>query len=261
MKVKDVIRQLETIYPPSYAMEWDHSGLQVGDEEANVRTVLVALDATDEVIDHAAGIRADLIITHHPMLFRPVERVVRQERTGRRILSLAEHGISCYAMHTNFDVAGMADLNSRELGLRNARILSETTTSPEGFPEGLGRVGELEENMTLMDFAREVRDLYQLPSVRIYGELNDTVQTVAVCSGSGKSLIRDAIDAGADVFVTGDIDYHTAIDAVADGLNLIDAGHYGTEFGFISHIQQLLKEQFPDLTVIAERIRSPYTEV
>ena len=242
-------------------MEWDRSGLQVGDEEAAVRTILVALDATDEVIDHAVECGAELIITHHPMLFRPVERVVRQERAGRRILALAENGISCYAMHTNFDVAGMAELNSRELGLENARILSQTAVSPEGFPEGLGRVGELPEKMTLSDFAKEVRDLYQLPSVRIYGEMNDTVQTVAVCSGSGKSLIREAIDAGADVFVTGDLDYHTAIDAVADGLNLIDAGHYGTEFGFIPYMKQQLSSFFPDLTIRAERIRSPYTEI
>ncbi len=261
MKIREIIGELEAIAPLSYAMEWDSCGLLVGDEEREVGTVLVALDATDDVIGHAIDCGAGLILTHHPMIFSPVGRVVRSDRIGRRILDLAEHRIACFAMHTNFDVAKMADLNSEDFGLTDTRVLSVTTTNEQDLPEGLGRIGELPEKMTLSEFARTVRDVCRLSSVRVYGDADDTVKTVAFCSGSGKSMIGDALAMGADVFVTGDLDYHTAIDAVSDGLYLIDAGHYGTEFGFISYMQKELTKRFPDLTVIAETIQSPYKEI
>jgi dinuclear metal center YbgI/SA1388 family protein len=261
MKCGTIIEKLELSYPPMYAMEWDNIGLLVGDRDADITKVLVALDVTDQAVEDAVRNHADLIVTHHPLIFHPVSKITRQDPVGRRILALAENRISYYAMHTNFDVSEMADLNADELNLINPLILEETYRDETGTREGLGRVGNLENRTTLADFAGMVKKIYQLPSIRVYGDPGREVQKVAVCSGSGKSLVNAALLSGADVFVTGDLDYHTAIDAVASGLALIDAGHYGTEYGFISYMSDTLKRMFPELPVISEKIVQPYTVV
>jgi len=261
MKCGTIIDKLEISYPPMYAMEWDNIGLLVGDRDAEVRTVLVALDVSDAAVEDAILGHADMIVTHHPLIFKPVSRIVRQDPVGRRILTLAENRINYYAMHTNFDVSEMADLNADELNLMNPEILEETYRDETGIREGLGRVGNLEKKMTLREFAESVKKTYQLPSVRVYGNPQGEIGRAAVCSGSGKSVIGSALRSGADVFVTGDLDYHTSIDAVAAGLSLVDAGHYGTEAGFIPYMTEALKRMFPELEVISEKIEQPYEVV
>ena len=258
MKCHEIIEKLEKCYPPMYAMEWDNIGLLVGDEDAEVKKVLISLDVTDAAAEDAILNHADLIITHHPMIFKPVSRIVRQDPLGRRILTLAENRIGAYAMHTNFDVAEMADLNADDLNLQNPEILEETYRDETGVREGLGRIGTLEKEMTLADFAASVKEVFRLDSIRVYGDPGRTVRTAAVCSGSGKSVLGEAIRRKADVYVTGDLDYHTSIDAVSAGIALIDAGHYGTEFCFISYMTGVMKRMFPELEVISEEIVQPY---
>ena len=247
MICKEIMRKLEERWNPSYALEWDNVGLLVGREEKEIKKVFTALDATEETIAQALEFGADLLITHHPMIFSPVKKVTGADFIGRRLITM---------IHTNFDVKGMAQLNQECLGLTDCEVLEETAPG-----EGIGRVGALEGPMDLKQFAGKVRNDFEIPDVRMYGDPAATVRRVAVSSGSGKSMIRGAIEKGADVIVTGDVDYHSAIDAVAQGIAVIDAGHYGTEYGFITYMKQELETMFPELVVGTARVHHPYQVV
>ena len=256
MICKEVMRKLEERWNPSYALEWDNVGLLVGRDDKEVKRIYIALDATDEVIDEAVRTGADMLITHHPMIFSPIKKIHNLDFVGSRILKLIQNDISYYAMHTNFDVKGMAQLNQECLGLTDCEVLEETAPG-----EGIGRVGALEGTMDLKQFAGKVRNDFEIPDVRMYGDPAAIIHRVAVSSGSGKSMIRGAIEKGADVIVTGDVDYHSAIDAVAQGIAVIDAGHYGTEYGFIAYMRQELETMFPELAVGTARVHHPYRVV
>ena len=263
MRCDDILKKLEEEYPLDCAEEWDNPGLLVGRRNRDVRRVFVALDATEDTIREAIDAEADLMITHHPLLFHSIKEVNDDTFTGRRILALIEHEISYYAMHTNFDVLGMAYINEKQLELQDTHVLDATRES-DGIVEGIGRVGFLPEAMNLTAVADYVREHMHLDAVRCYGpdpkeESEPTmISRIAVCGGSGKSVIDAAIEEKAQVLVTGDIDYHTALDAMARGLCIIDAGHYGTEYVFISYMKKKLEILFPELTVTGAKIRQPY---
>ena len=268
MTCRELIEIIEERYPVSLAAEWDNPGLLVGDPDAAAERVFLAVDATDETIDEAASFGADLIITHHPMIFRPVAKVREDDFLGRRIIRLIRSGIGLYAMHTNYDIAGMADVNAAMLGLVDTEVLEETG---EGGPElpytddqgsfGYGRIGSLSFNdvITLKEFAGIVKDRFALDYIRVYGDPKRVIRKAAVSSGAGKSSLPQAIRKGADVLVTGDVDYHTAIDAVMQGIAVIDAGHYGTEFCFIEDMAGFLSEKCPDLSIGRAAVRQPFS--
>lgn len=258
MKCSEIIRLLEEEYPLSAAESWDNPGLLVGRADREVKRIFTALDVTEETLEQAAAAGADLMITHHPLIFSSLKQVNDQSFIGRRILSLIENQISCYAMHTNFDVRGMAVMNEQQLGLQNTEVL-EVTGEQNGVPEGIGRVGALPEELSLRELSDRVKRGMQLPSVLLYGDPDRRVRRAAVSGGSGKSMVPAAISAGAEVLVTGDIDYHTAIDAKAQGLSIIDAGHYGTEYCFIACMREKLEKLFPECTVITAKTEFPFT--
>lgn len=255
MNCKEITDRLAMRWNPSFALDWDNVGLLVGREDKEIKKIFVALDVTDETLDQAIAFGADLMITHHPLLFSPVKKINTGDFIGRRLIKMIQADLCYYAMHTNFDVKGMAALNQECLGLQNTEVLEITSQEPT---EGIGRVGELKESITLGAFAEKVKSDFQIPDVRAYGDCEKKVQRVAVSSGSGKSMIKTALAKGADVLVTGDIDYHGGIDAVAQGLMIIDAGHYGTEYCFISYMKKELENMFPDIRVESADIRHPY---
>ena len=162
------------------------------------------------------------------------------------------------AMHTNYDVLGMADLSADYTKMHDTTVLS-VTEEREGEVQGFGRVGKLPREMTLREYAQLVKESLKLNDVKVYGNLDSMVKCAAVCTGSGKSMIKDVIKAGADVYVTGDIDHHTGIDTVAQGLALIDAGHYGTEYIFMDAMKKELTQAFPELKISCAEVKSPYT--
>ena len=253
MDIKELLDYLGKEIPANYACSWDNCGLQVGHAGKEVKRVYIALDATEQVVCDAAMKHCDFILTHHPLLFSPVKKINTGDFIGRRLIAMIQADLCYYAMHTNFDVKGMAELNSCCLGLQNPRVLEETA---EG--EGIGRTGELEQEMSLLDFAEKVKHDFGIPDVRVYGDPNQMIKTVSVSSGSGKSMVSSALMQKADVLVTGDIDYHTGIDAKAQGLAVIDAGHYGTEYGFIAYMKQELGKMFPDRQIGTAEICQPY---
>ena len=209
MLVREIIRKLEAAIPQEDACSWDNVGLLLGDEAWDVNKVYVALDATDEVVEHAISSGADLIVTHHPMIFSGMKRIVASDFIGHKILRLAEHHIAVYAMHTNFDIHGMGDLVDRCLGLEATEVLDVCLEDGKG----IGSVGDLPEEMTLRDYATLVRDKLQIQSVKVFGEPSTLLKRVAILPGSGKSEMDLAISKGADVLVTGDVDHHSGIDA------------------------------------------------
>ena len=257
MKCSDIIACLEQHSPRMFAEDWDNVGLLAGRKDKEVTSVFLALDASAGLIDEAIRLEADMIITHHPMIFSPVKRVTDEDFTGARIVKLLRYDISCYAMHTNFDVMGMADAAADELQLSERAVL-DVTYEDELSCEGIGRTGTLARDMTLAECAALVKRAFDVPDVRVYGDLNRTLRRVAVCPGSGRGMTDSALQRGAEVLITGDIDYHTGVDAVAQGLAVIDAGHYGIEKLFIPYMRDFLKRELPSLTVYTAAIKEPY---
>ena len=257
MKCEEIIRKLEEEYPLSCAEDWDNPGLLVGRRDSEIEKIYVTLDVTEEPLADAVSWGADLIISHHPMIFGNIRQVNADTFLGRKILTLAENRISCYAIHTNFDVRAMADINERQLGLLDTEVLLKTGEK-DGKPEGIGRVGRLSQPVTLEDLAELVKKQMGLPDVRCYGSNKALLSRIAVSGGSGKMVVKDALAAGAEALVTGDIDYHTAIDAMADGMCIIDAGHYGTEYCFISYMAERLRSLFPECRVREAPVGQPF---
>ncbi len=257
MNCREVMAALNDSWNVSYAMDWDNVGLLVGRWEKEIRKIFVALDATDQTIAEAIAFGADLLLTHHPMIFSPMKKITTGDFLGRRVIRLIQQDMCYIAMHTNFDVKGMAALNAEELGLLEAAAL-QVTAAEDGESEGLGRIGKLTEEMTLQAFAQKVKRDLAIADVRVYGDFSKIVKNVAICGGSGRSTLKDALKKGADVLVTGDIDYHTGIDAVMQGLAIVDAGHYGTEYCFLSYMKQELEKRFPDMEIGVAKVVAPY---
>lgn len=169
MLCRDVMNVIEKEYPLNYALSWDNVGLLVGRDDKEVKKIYIALDATDEVIDEAVKNGADMLITHHPMIFSPIKKIHNLDFVGGRILKLIQNDISYYAMHTNYDVLGMAELSGDKMNMKDAEILEVTAEGDigeEDEPEGIGRVSDLEIPMTLRECCEDVKDAFHLGTVR-----------------------------------------------------------------------------------------------
>ncbi|RPF55609.1 Nif3-like dinuclear metal center hexameric protein [Aquisalibacillus elongatus] len=340
--VKDIVTLVDDIAPPQLAFEGDKIGLHVGSLNHKVNKVMVALDVLENVVDEAIDSDVDLIVAHHPLIFKPLTSINTNSEKGRIIQKLLQHKISVYVAHTNLDITsgGVNDMLMNQLGIENHQILVETgedelfklvvfvpethenelrdalsnagaghignyshctfntpgtgtfkpqegtnpyigtqgdlekvsevrmeTIVPKSilskaieaateahpyeemaydvYPEaitgskfGLGRIGQLEEDMTLQEFAQLVKEAFDVPAVRLIGDSTKSVKNVAVIGGDGNKFIHEAKRKGADVLITGDVYYHTAHDALGMGLSMIDPGH---------HIEQVMKKDLVKL--------------
>ena len=257
MLCKEIVQVIEAAYPREAALDFDNVGLLAGRTEKEVERVYIALDATDAVIDRAVEAGADMLITHHPLIFSPLKKVTDEDFVSRRVVKLIQNDISYYAMHTNYDVLGMAELAEKILGIRDSEVL-DITMEKDGKPEGIGRIGELEKPMTLEECCVYVKHKLNLGSLKVFGDMQAEVSRLAISPGSGKTAIAAAIAKGADVLVTGDIGHHDGLDAVEQGLAVIDAGHYGTEYIFIDDMRRFLEDKLPVLDVITTPVIHPF---
>lgn len=259
MVCDDIIYYLEQLSPPSYACHWDNVGLLIGRREQPVHKILIALDATEECISHAIDQQADMIITHHPMIFSPMKQINGDDFIGRKILRLAEHGIAYYAMHTNFDIMGsMANLAADRMEIVDSHPLEVTVETQTGA-EGIGRVGIWTEVVSLEKATEKVKTAFGLEHVLVYGKKETPIHTLAICPGSGKSVIGETVKAGADVLITGDIGHHEGLDAMEQGLCIIDAGHYGLEHIFIDYMKDYLDGlELAEIEVVTWEGKVPY---
>ena len=238
-----VVAALERRYPPTTAEDWDAVGLVCGDPAAPVRRVLWAVDPVEDVVDEAIAAAVDLVITHHPLFLSGVHSVAATTAKGRIVHRLIGSGIALCCAHTNADVAdpGVSDALADALGVTATRPV----VAAEAGSVGLGRIGELTESMTLADFADVVATA--LPptrhGVRVAGDVARTVRRVAVCGGSGDSLLAPATAEGADVLVTADLKHHRALEHLEDGgCAIIDVAHWASEWPWLDQAARLLAE-------------------
>lgn len=219
--VKAICGIMEEFAPTNLAMEWDNVGLMLGKTNRKVKKILLALDLTQEVVEQAIANDVQMIITHHPAIFKKLSRLTDKNWQQELLLNLAEHKIAVYSAHTNFDCAeeGVNDVLANKLELLKIRTLEDQS--------GLGREGEVAA-CNLVDFVTRIKQQLAADYVT-FADAGKKVQRVAVCGGAGGDLIDLCIAKGIDTLVTGDIKYHTAQDAVFQGLNIIDAGHQATE--------------------------------
>ncbi|MGO5052097.1 Nif3-like dinuclear metal center hexameric protein [Lachnospiraceae bacterium LCP25S3_G4] len=257
MLCADIINKIESIYPIELACEWDNVGLLVGRTDKEVKRIYIALDASKEVIERAISEKADMLITHHPLIFSPLKKLTNEEFVGSRVVALLQHDISYYAMHTNYDVKRMAALASDMLSLEQTEVL-QVTTIEFGKEEGIGKIGRLPYPVSLEECCHIVKEKFDLSYVKVFGKFDDTILRIAIVPGSGKSAIDTAISMKADVLITGDIDHHSGIDAIARGLCIIDAGHYGIEHIFMEDIARFCRSEFSHIKTITEMLQQPF---
>lgn len=260
MKCAEIIKIIEKTYPVTAAEEWDNVGLLAGRDDKEVHKIYIALDATDEVIDEAVRCGADMLVTHHPLIFGGLKRVTNRNFIENRVLRLLQNDISYYAMHTNYDVKRMADLACEKLAFGQTQVLEATGADEAGNEEGIGKIASIAP-VTLEALCAQVKEAFGLESVKVFGDSSATVSRAAICPGSGKSVIKEALKKGADVFITGDIGHHEGIDAVAQGLSIIDAGHYGIEHIFIEDMRRFLEEHTPETEVQTAGITHPFVMI
>ena len=247
--VHDILTFLETLAPRSMKMDWDNVGLLCGSRKAEVSRILVALDPFEEVCEEAADWGAELIVTHHPLIFQALKSVTDETSIGRTIQLLCRKNISAINAHTNLDCTpgGVNDVLAHALGLSDIQVISPVGTNEEGLPYGLLRCGEISEQ-SLEDFLRTVKKNLHCGGLR-YVDGGKSVRKVAVGGGSCAGAMLDALNAGCDTFITADIKYNQFWDAHDLGLNLIDAGHFHTENPVIAVLAEKIAAAFPDVEV------------
>lgn len=256
MRYSKVMEKLEQLSPLSFAEGWDNSGFLLGRRDKEIKKVCIAVDPTDSVIAQAIEEQADLLLTHHPLIFEPLRRIVTEDFIGRRIYTLIRSDVCYYAMHTNFDVMGMADAAADILNLRNRQVLN-VTYEDHIAKEGIGRVGKLPHIMTVRECAELVKTKFGLEDVRVFGESEQTIECAAIVPGSDSDILSSAIKSGAEVLITGDIKHHMALDAMAQDLLLIDAGHFGLEKIFVTTLSEYFKREMPEIAVYEAKEAPP----
>lgn len=245
MKVRELYCELEKRIPASLSCEWDNDGLMCcPDGNKIVKKVLIALDVTGKTVDYAIENKYDLIISHHPLIYRGIKALDGEGYVSAKLLKLVSAGVSVMSFHTRLDAVegGVNDKLAALLSLKNTEALFE-----DGIP--LGRVGDLDEKMSVEDFAKKVKEILGAPFV-LLSDANREVQRVAVVGGNGGDLIGTAKKAGADTFVSGRIDYHSMTDAPdynSSAINLIEAGHFYTEDPVCEVLKNFVAEIDPDI--------------
>ena len=239
--VRDVFQTLCQAASLELQMDFDNSGFLLGHGDHQVSRALLALDVTDAVIDEAIREKADLIVSHHPLIFHPMRSATDDTPEGRRILRLIENGIAVISMHTNLDIAegGVNDVLMTALGIQTESALDEN---------GCGRVGVLDAKLSMPEFIPRVKEALRCNGLR-YVDAGKRVYRVAVMGGSGADSIDRAAALGCDTYVTADIKYHQFQRALDLGINLIDADHFCTENPVIPALLDLLQARHRDVEV------------
>ena len=249
MKASELVRPIEEFAPVCEQEKWDNCGFSVGDPHMEVSNALIALDCTEAVVDEAIERGADIIITHHPLIFGGVKKITPQNELGRIIYKAVKHNIAIYAAHTNMDKAsgGVSAIMADKIGLVQREILT---------PDGFGIAGSLEKELSVEEFVGKLKNAFGVDVVRCSAPLDEKITKVAVCGGSGKSFIADAMGKGAQVYVTGDITYH---DFYAEkGFMVMDIGHYFSEYSIVDVFANIVSKNFPNFAVsISKRNNNP----
>ena len=244
MKVKYIIGVIEDFAPLGLQEKWDNSGLCIGSPEDEVSSVLLGLDCTPELVDEAVACGADMIVTHHPLIFSGLKKISAEDPVGEAVIKAVRAGISIYAAHTSADkvLAGVSGAMAARLGLENVAILDE-----DGEGTGLGVVGDLPQPLTASEAVELVKSRFGLKAMRASRPVEGMISRVAMCGGSGGSLIGAAKASGAQLYISGDISYHNFF--TTEGFMLMDIGHYESEIEIVDILFSLIKKNFPTFAV------------
>jgi dinuclear metal center YbgI/SA1388 family protein len=267
MKISDITLFLESLAPPAFQEDYDNCGLLLGSADADCSGVLISLDTTETVIEEAAEKECNLVVSHHPLIFRGIKRIGPETGAGRTIISAIKKNIGVYAIHTNLDnvLPGVNSEIARRLGLENLRFLlpkrvrdteenteNSQTDSQEnrtGRTAGSGLVGELPEPVEEQEFLRLLKQRFRIPLIRHTALSGRPVRRVAVCGGAGSFLITSALSIGADFFITADIRYHEFFEAEGK-LVMADIGHYESEQYTTDLLFDAILKKFPNFAVL-----------
>lgn len=233
MTVKKMYEKLTERIPEYLSCEWDNDGIMcASDFSAEVNNILITLDVTEEIVDYAIGRNFDLIISHHPLIFKPIGKVTEENHISRKIIKLISNNVAVFSFHTRADkvTGGVNDLLADAIGLTDVIPFGE---------DCLGRIGTLPEEYELEEFAENIKMALGADSVR-FADAYNPVKRVALVGGDGKDYVKDAINAGADTYLSGRLSYNVMEEASDMGINLIEAGHYFTEFPVTSFFLSLV---------------------
>jgi dinuclear metal center YbgI/SA1388 family protein len=258
VRVADLIELLQQRYPTEWAEDWDRVGFVLGDPDAEVATVLLAVDCDPAVVDEAEAAGAQFLFTHHPLLLRGVSSVAPTTYKGRIVHRMIRSGIALYTAHTNGDVArpGVSDALAAALGLVDVRPLRPDPREPE---RGHGRIGRLPEPMSLAAFARHATARLPRTAVRAAGDRDGTVATVAVSGGAGDAFLADAARAGVDAYLTADLRHHPAQEHLAGGgPALVDVSHWASERPWLDDVAAFLRAEAGVATLVSDVDTSPW---
>lgn len=250
LKVEHIAETIDSMVPADTQEEWDNSGMQVGFEAAPVTKLLTCLELDRQVLEEAKELGAEMIVTHHPLLFSGIKSLRDSNAKGSLVMELVRCGISVYSCHTPFDKAkgGNNDIIMEKLGLVSVKALNG---------DALGRMGRLKDPMSFSKVIELTAMQLELSirQISAVGVLDQEISTVGVCTGAGADMMRLAAAAGCDLFITGDVKYHEAQEARELGICVIDAGHYGTEKFFGAAMREMLQRKLGNQAeVIASKV-------
>ena len=242
MTIRDLYEKLSERIPEELSEPWDNDGIMCcSDDTVEIKKVLITLDVTEEIVDYAISGGFELIISHHPLIFKPVANINLDNHISRKIIKLITSSVSVLSFHTRADKVkgGVNDCLARLLGLYDVTALGT---------DGLGRIGHLEREMSFEDFAQKVKGALGAERILI-ADAYAPVYTVALVGGDGKDYVSEAIEAGADTYISGRISYNIMEEASEMGINLVEAGHYATEFPVTSFFSSLISKIDPRIYV------------
>jgi len=242
-RIKDIVNSLNQDAPFNLAESWDNVGLLVGNPDQEVTSILTGLDPTSTLLDEALASGANTIVTHHPVIFRPLSSINTTDPTGRLLETALTNRIAIISCHTNLDSAadGVSDILAEMLGLAQLRPLLPSGNDDHSGT-GLGRIGIFNTPVSAEFFIKKVQTVLNLRSFQMAGEIPETIQTVAVCGGSGSDLAPEAFSRGADVYLSAEIKHSTAIWAVENNFCIIDGTHFATEQPSVNLLARKLKQ-------------------
>lgn len=255
MRIHDILTILESIAPPVLQEPYDNAGLIVGDPSTEVTGILFCLDSTEAIVEEALALGCNLVIAHHPIVFRGLKRFNGSTYVERTVMQAIRKGVALYAIHTNLDNVHRQGVNAKiaeKLGLKDTRIL---VPKPGQTDIGAGLLGFLPEPMAEIDFLLQVKTALRAACVRYTALRDKPVRSVAVCGGSGSFLLQEALRAGADVFVTADFKYHEFFDAEGR-LVIADIGHYESEQFTIELLYQIIQKKFPTFALHCTKVNT-----
>lgn len=260
MKLKNIINTIENIAPKHLKEDFDNVGLMVGDKNKEVSKILLALDCTTSVIEEGKSLGVELILTHHPLLFRKPATITTDTLLGRKIIELIKNDINLYAAHTNWDSVkeGLNDTIVSMLGFESSQIISKNKNSDDA---GIGRIVQLNDEKSLSEIIEQVKSSLNVKHLRYAGELDKKIKTIAIINGSGQDFFESSRRLGADLVITGDTTYHFVADYEEMGLGIIDIGHFNSEWPVLVKLSEKLKEALGNSVeiYISKSSKDPYT--